>query len=337
MNLGKITKLIDGELIGNPDIKINGANTLECAEKGDITFLANPKYKKWTDKTDASCIIVSKKYRGSKKQSIIKVDDPVASFSEILKHLYGDKKHPVRGKSKKAEISPQADIDKQVKIGDFVRIEQDAKIGRNTIVYPNVYIGKNSEIGNNCIIYPGVNIMDSVKIGNNVIIHAGTVIGSDGFGYSTENGKHKKIPQVGGVIVNDQVEIGANVTIDRGSPGNTIIGEGTKIDNLVQIAHNVKIGKSCLIVAQAGIAGSTIIEDNVVLAGQAGIVGHIKIGKGAQVGAQAGVTRNIKPGHLVSGYPAMNHSQAKRINALVRRLPQLFKQVEKLSEKKKNQ
>lgn len=333
LSLKEIAEITGGELSGNGNIIINNANTLEHAGEGEITFLANPKYKKWLEKTNASCILVPGSQKIKIKTPVITVGNTDIAFSKVLNRLYGEKSHPVKGRSEKADIDKSAVIKRDVGIGAFVKIESGVTVDEATVIYPNVYIGENAVIGKDCIVYPGVTIMDSVRIGNNVIIHSGSVIGSDGFGYATENGRHIKIPQVGSVIIEDDVELGANVCIDRGSPGNTIIGKGTKIDNLVHVAHNVRVGKNCFLVAQVGISGSTVIENNVVLAGQAGLVGHITVGAGARVGAQAGVTHDIKPGQLVSGYPAMDHGQAKRINALVRKLPRLFKNVERLSKK----
>jgi UDP-3-O-[3-hydroxymyristoyl] glucosamine N-acyltransferase len=331
LGIKEIAEMTGGEISGNSDVIIEGANTLENAKKGEITFLANPKYRKWLDKTNASCVLISSNLKVDVSVPMIKVENPDVAFGKVLERLYGGKVHPIKDISKKANIDENAIIEKNVRIGDFVNVEAGARIDENTIIYPNVYIGGDTKIGKNCLIYPNVSVMDSVRIGDNVIIHSGAVIGSDGFGYSTINGRHVKVPQVGSVVIEDDVEIGANSSIDRGSPGNTVIGKGTKIDNLVQIAHNVRIGENCFLCAQVGIAGSTIVEDNVFLAGQAGVVGHITIGACAKVGAQAGVTRDIKPGQLVSGYPAMNHIQARKINALVKKLPKLFKEVEQLN------
>ncbi len=331
LTVKEIAKLTGGKLSVDSDAIINGANTLEKAEEGEVTFLANPKYGKWLDKTNASCVLVSRNINTSIEIPVIEVDNPDSAFSMVLNKLYGEKKHPVKGVSDKAAVDDTAVVGKGVRIGDFTKIEAGVNIGDSTVVYPHVYMGENVSVGSNCVIYPGVSIMDSVKIANNVIIHSCSIIGSDGFGYSTINGKHVKVPQVGSVIIEDDVEIGSNVCVDRGSPGDTVIENGAKIDNLVQIAHNVRIGKNCFIISQVGIAGSTVVGDNAVLAGQAGVVGHITVGAGAQVGAQAGVTRDIEPGQLVSGYPAMNHRQAKRINALVRKLPKLFKEVERIN------
>jgi UDP-3-O-[3-hydroxymyristoyl] glucosamine N-acyltransferase len=333
ISIDEIAEIAGGIVSGVSSDKIRGANTLENAQEGEISFLANPKYKKWLDCTGASCVIVSRGLKTNSGKTLIKVDDPAAAFSKVIIALYGEKSHPVRGRSIKASISSTAKIAKTAKVGDHSKIGRNVSVGSGTVVYPNVYIGDNTVIGKNCVVYPNVSILDNVSIGDRVYIQSGSVIGSDGFGYSTENGVHKKIPQIGRVIIESDVELGSNVCIDRGSPGDTFIGTGTKLDNLVQVAHNVKIGKNCLICAQAGIAGSTVIEDNVVLAGQAGVVGHITIGMGAQVGAQAGVTRNVKSGAAVSGYPATEHSRARKINALIKKLPQLAKDLEELKKK----
>ncbi len=323
-----IVKLTGGELIQKKkDTLITGAATLSDAKKGDIAFLNHPKYKKLMTDTKSSCVIVPLWYKGTTDAALIKTEKVEVTFSKVLKKLYGIKKHSFEGISEKASINKNVEMDSGVSVGEFVKIENAVKIGKNSAIYSGVYIGRNVEIGTNCVLYPNVVILDRVNIGNNVIIHSGAVIGSDGFGYYTENLKYLKTPQVGGIIIDNNVEIGANVTIDRGSPGNTIIKCGTKIDNLVQIAHNVNIGKNCLIVSQVGIAGSTVIGDNAILAGQAGITGHIKIGSGAKIAAKAGVTRDVKPDQLVSGYPAMNHREAKRLNAFIKRLPELFKKV----------
>ncbi|MFC2091154.1 UDP-3-O-(3-hydroxymyristoyl)glucosamine N-acyltransferase [Elusimicrobiota bacterium] len=337
LSIKQIAAITNGTIEGNPDLMIEGANTLEYAASGDVTFLANPKYKKWLKDTSASCVLVPAGLKQKYSASLVRVERPDLAFSKVLENLYGSRQHSVKGISSKSVIDPTAIVDKCVDVGDFVKIGERVRIGCNTKIYPGVYLGEYVTIGENCIIYPNVVIMDSVNIGNNVIVHAGSVIGSDGFGYTTNEGVHTKVPQVGSVKIADNVEIGANVTIDRGSPGDTSIGEGTKIDNLVQIAHNVRIGKNCFIVSQVGIAGSAVIGDNAVLAGQAGVVGHINIGSNAKIGAQAGVTRDIKSGQLVSGYPAMDHMQAKKINAMVRKLPKLFKQVDELMKKINNE
>ncbi|MGM0441169.1 MAG: UDP-3-O-(3-hydroxymyristoyl)glucosamine N-acyltransferase [Elusimicrobiota bacterium] len=337
ITLDKIAELIGGELNGDKKERISSANTIQEATAGEITFLANHKYKKWLKKTTASCVIVDRNIDINDLDSYIRVDNPVKAFRQVIEKIYEEeKKLPFSGISEQAGIGSDVKLADDVHIDRFTVIEDSAKIGKGSAVYANCYIGKGVHIGENCIIYPGVKIMEGVNLGDNVIIHSGSVIGDDGFGYSTENGKHIKVPQVGGVKIGDRVEIGSNVSIDSGSPGDTVIDEGTKIDNLVQIAHNVKIGKNCLIIAQVGIAGSTVIGDSAVLAGQAGVVGHIKVGKGAQVGAQAGVTRDIEPGQAVSGYPATDHKEARKKYVLMKKLPQLYNKVEKIAKKIEN-
>jgi UDP-3-O-[3-hydroxymyristoyl] glucosamine N-acyltransferase len=224
-------------------------------------------------------------------------------------------------------------LGKNIAIGPFAIIEDNVILGDDTIVYGNSYIGHDTNIGTKCIIYPNVSIRERITLGNRVIIHCGTVIGSDGFGFAKIRGVQEKIPQIGTVLIEDDVEIGANVTIDRARFDKTIIGKGTKIDNLVQIAHNVIIGENCIIVAQAGISGSTIVGKGVILAGQAGLVGHITVGDGAVAAAQAGVTKSIPAHTMVSGYPARPHDVAKRVNACVQNLPQLYKRIKELEQK----
>jgi UDP-3-O-[3-hydroxymyristoyl] glucosamine N-acyltransferase len=224
-------------------------------------------------------------------------------------------------------------LGKDVAIGPYVVVEDNVSIGDKSIIYAGCFIGHHTRIGRDTFIYPHVSIRERISIGNRVIIHCGTVIGSDGFGFATIKGLHHKIPQIGTVQIGDDVEIGANVTIDRARFDKTVIGNGTKIDNLVQIAHNVIIGENSIIVAQAGISGSTTIGKGVTLAGQAGLVGHITIGDGAVVAAQAGVTKSVPPNVTVSGYPARQHDAAKKVNACVQNLPKLYAKVEELKKK----
>jgi UDP-3-O-[3-hydroxymyristoyl] glucosamine N-acyltransferase len=220
-----------------------------------------------------------------------------------------------------------------VAIGPYVVIEDGVKIGDRCVIYSGVWIGYETEIGNDCLIYPNVSIREKTSVGDRVIIHNGTVIGSDGFGYDTKDGVHHKIPQLGCVVVEDDVEIGANVTIDRARFDRTIIGKGTKIDNLVHIAHNVTTGENCMIVAQVGISGSTTIGKNVTLAGQAGLAGHISVGDNAIVGAQAGVTKSVAANTFVSGYPAKPHKEATKINAHIQRLPEFCDKISQLKKR----
>jgi UDP-3-O-[3-hydroxymyristoyl] glucosamine N-acyltransferase len=330
--LREIAKLIDGEVVGNPDIIITGVSGIKEAREGDLTFLANPKYAAFLIKTQASAVITSRDIVSSPKP-LIQTEEPSLAFAKIVSLLADSEvKHP-KGIHPTALISKDVSLGKDVAIGPYVVIEEAACIGERTIVYSGCFIGSHTIIGKDSLIYPNVSIRERVNIGSRVIIHSGSVIGSDGFGFATIRGLHHKIPQVGSVEIGDDVEIGANVTIDRARFEKTVIGKGTKIDNLVQIAHNVVVGENSLIVAQAGISGSTVIGKNVTLAGQAGLVGHITIGDGAIVGAQGGVTKSVPPNTMVSGYPARNHETAKKVNACVQNLPRLYKLVDALKKK----
>ncbi len=335
MNLAQIAELIDGNVVGDKDILITGISGIKEAQSGDITFVANPKYLSLINSTRASAIITSNDVSEADKP-LIKTENPSLAFAKLVGFFA-----PVQTKMKSG-IHPTAVIGEGVKLGKNISIQpyavicDGAVIGDNTVLYASVYIGFDSKIGAKCIIHPHVTIREHVTIGNNVIIHSGTVIGSDGFGYATVRDVHYKIPQIGTVCIDDDVEIGANVTIDRARFGKTYIKKGTKIDNLVQIAHNVEIGENSIVVAQSGISGSTVIGKGVILAGQSGVVGHITIGDNARVAAQAGVTKSVPKGEVVSGYPAKPHGLAKRINACVQRLPDFYKCVKELQKKIKN-
>lgn len=330
--LGQIADLIQGELVGDSNTVITGISGIKEASEGDITFLANSKYQCLMKTTRASAIITSCDVSDEGK-SLIRTSNPSLAFTKVIELLAPNHTGYPKGIHPAAIISKSAKLGNNVAIGPYVIIEDDAKIGDNTIIYGGCYIGHHSRLDKDCLIYPNVTIRERIHIGKQVIIHSGAVIGSDGFGFAATKGVQVKIPQIGTVSIEDDVEIGANVTIDRARFDKTIIGKGTKIDNLVQIAHNVVIGENCIIIAQAGISGSTNLGKGVVLAGQAGVVGHITIGQGAIIAAQAGVTKSIPPETKVSGYPAKPHSIAKRVNACVQHLPDLYKKIKILEEK----
>lgn len=330
--LKEIAALIDGEVVGDAGTVITGVAGIKEASAGDITFVANAKYIPLIRETGASAIITSRDITSSPKP-IIRTDNPSLAFTKVVSLILPEEiKHP-KGIHPTALLGKGVSLGKDVSLGAYAVVADNVSIGDNSIIYAGTFIGHDTKIGSGCLIYANVSIREKVSIGNRVIINSGTVIGSDGFGYVNVEGRHQRIPQTGTVVIEDDVDIGANVTIDRARFDKTLIGEGTKIDNLVQIAHNVIIGKNCIIVAQAGISGSTVIGNNVTLAGQAGISGHLKIGDGAIVAAQGGVTKSVAPNTIVSGYPAKPHDIARKVNACVQNLPRLYEAVAQLKKK----
>lgn len=327
--LHELAETIGGKVDGDGSIVIHSAAPIETAANGEITFIANEKYLKHLQATKASAIILDDRIK-AENLSIIRHKNPYLAFALVLDILYPDLPDVELGIAQSAVIEENITIDPTARIGELCHIRSNAKIGKETRLISSIFIGKNVVIGDNCILYPGVRIMDDCQIGDNVIIHASTVIGSDGFGFAESDKGLKKIKQVGNVIIEDYVEIGSNCSIDRGALGPTVIGIGTKIDNLVQIAHNVQIGRHSIIVAQTGISGSTKIGNGVVLAGQVGVGGHIEIGDGVIAGGQSGITKSIKPGTKVFGTPAKELMKSKRIEALINRLPDMLKRIKKL-------
>ena len=330
--LKEIAELINGEVVGDGGIIITGIAGIKEAVKGDITFVANPKYLPLLKKTRASAVITSRELKNAPKP-IIRTENPSLAFSEIVSLANMQTVKRLLGIHPTAILGEGVSLGKDVAIGAYTVIEDEVSIGNKTVIYAGCYVGEHCKIGEDSVIYPHVSIRENVTIGKRVIIHSGTVIGSEGFGFLTLEGKHQRIPQMGGVVIEDDVDIGSNVTIDRARFDKTIIGRGTKIDNLVQIAHNVAIGENSLIIAQVGIAGSVTIGKNVTLAGQAGLAGHISVGDGAVVAAKAGVTKSVPAHTTVFGYPAKPHNIAKRVNACVQNLPKLYDTVAQLKKK----
>ncbi len=330
--LQEVATLIDGEVVGDPSTVVTGICGIKEALEGDLTFVANSRYLPLMRTTKASAIITSRDVKSAPKP-IIRTDNPSLAFAKMVSLMAPNEIHRPVGVHPTAVIGTNVRMGRDVAVQAYVVIEDNAQIGDRTILYTGSYIGHHSQVGSDCLIYPHVTIRERVTIGNRVLVHSGTVIGSDGFGFATVRGVHHKIQQIGTVVIEDDVEIGANVTIDRARFGVTSIGRGTKIDNLVQIAHNVVIGENSILVAQSGISGSTTIGKGVTLAGQAGVVGHITIGDNAVIAAQAGVTKSVPPNICVSGYPAKPHASAKRINACVQRLPKLVKTIEELEDR----
>lgn len=330
--LREIADFLGGELVGDPKTLISGISGIKEAREGEITFLANPRYLSLMKETRASAVITSKEIKEASRP-IIRTENPSLAFAKLISLLAPcEIKHP-KGIHPTAILAKSLSLGRDVAVGPYAVIEDGVSIGDRTIIYSGCYIGSQSKIGAESIIYPNVSIRERVSIGSRVIIHGGTVIGSDGFGFATIEGLHHKIPQIGTVEIHDDVEIGANVTIDRARFEKTVIGRGTKIDNLVQIAHNVVIGENCIVVAQAGISGSTVLGNNVVLAGQVGLVGHINIGDNAVIMAQSGVSKSVPPGTLMWGFPAKPANIAKRVNACVQNLPKLYETIKEMKKK----
>ncbi len=327
--LKEIAGLIGGEVVGDASVVITGVSGIKEAREGDITFLANDKYLPLVDKTHASAIIVSGNVKVSSRP-MIRTENASLAFAKVVNLMEPQETKRPRGIHPSALLGKSVKVGKNTAISAYCVVEDGVCVGDNTVLYPGCFIGHDSKIGQDCLIYANVSIRERSVIGNRVIIHSGTVIGSDGFGFISISGEHHKIPQVGTVEICDDVEIGSNVSIDRARFDKTVIGKGTKIDNLVQIAHNVVIGENCLIVAQAGVSGSTSLGNNVTLAGQVGLVGHIHIGDGSVIAAQSGVTKSTPPNTVMFGYPAKPHEIAKKINACVHNLPRLYKTVEEL-------
>jgi UDP-3-O-[3-hydroxymyristoyl] glucosamine N-acyltransferase len=331
-----IAEKYNGKIIGDETARVKCFCSIKDSKEGGLAYVIDLKYYSYLPDTKSAIVIAPIDDALPKTNAtVIMVNSPTYVFTMILRMWDAETRKIEKGISSTATISNTAKIGENVYISENVFVGDNAEIGDNTQILANTYIGKNTKIGTNCLIYPNVSIMNDIFVGNNVIIHAGVVIGSDGFGFLFDKGVHLKIPQIGTVEIQDNVEIGGNTTIDRATIGKTIIGEGTKIDNLVQIAHNVEIGKKCIICAQVGIAGSTIIGDFVTLAGQAGVTGHITIGSGATIAGQAGVTKNVKPKEIVSGFPAMLHKEANHLEVLKRKLPEMYETIKYLQKELK--
>jgi UDP-3-O-[3-hydroxymyristoyl] glucosamine N-acyltransferase len=327
-----IAEFLQGEILGDPDVVVSNVAKIEEGKPGTLAFLANPKYSKYLYSTEASIILINKdlKLEQEIKPTLIRVENAYESFASLLQ-LYEESKPKKKGISELASIHNSASVGEDNYIGEFACISEGAVIGNKVSIYPQVYIGSDVKIGNNTTIFPGVKIYHECVIGDNCVIHAGVVIGSDGFGFAPQSDNHyKKIPQIGNVIIENDVELGANTTIDRATMGSTIIRKGVKLDNLVQVAHNVEIGENTVIVSQTGIAGSAKIGKNCTIAGQVGIVGHLKIGDNVIVAAQSGVSTNIADGSVVLGSPATPISNARKSIAIYRNLPELRTRINEM-------
>ena len=329
----QIAALINGKVEGNANATVGSFGKIEEAQDGQLAFLANPKYEEYLYSTKASVIIINDalELKQPITATLIRVADAYTAFATLLSTYQKMMQQQMVGIQEPSYISKSALYGENVFIGAFAYIGENVKLGNGTKIYPNVYLGNNVKVGDNSIIHPGVKIYHDCEVGSNVIIHAGTVIGSDGFGFAPQaDGSFQKVPQIGNVVVEDNVEIGANTTIDRATIGSTIIRTGAKLDNLIQIAHNVEVGNSTVVAAQAGISGSTKVGKGVMIGGQVGIVGHINIGDGAKINAQSGVSKSVEPGKAVTGSPAHDYTATLRSQAIGRNLPELQKRIKEL-------
>jgi UDP-3-O-[3-hydroxymyristoyl] glucosamine N-acyltransferase len=321
----EIAKLLAGEVIGDTAATLTGFAAADHAQPGDLTFAETDEYLAAAENSAATAIIAGKNSKSDKK-TLIRVANPRIAFAKALAFFFPEPKFPA-GIHPSAVIAPTAQVDPTAYVGPHCTIGERAKIGARCVLQSNDFIGDDCTLSEDTLLFPNVTIYGRAQIGKRVRIHGGTVVGSDGFGYVFDSGFHRKVPQVGNVLIGDDVELGSNVTIDRGALGSTVIGKGTKIDNLVHIAHNVEIGEHSILCGQVGIAGSAKLGSYVVLAGQVGIAGHLKIGNQVTVGSKGGVMHNIPDGETWLGTPAQPDKQAKRIVIAVQRLPDLLKKV----------
>ena len=326
----EIAKHLQGEVLGDANAVLNTFAPADRAQPGDLTFAENPEYFTRAEQSAASAVIVDGQF--ASKKILIRVPNARIGFAKALALFFPEPVLPA-GVHPTAIIAPSAQVDSTAHIGPYCVVHEKVRIGARSVLQGGNHIGVGAQLGEDVNLFPNVTVYARSEIGNRVRIHAGTVVGSDGFGYVQDNGVHRKVPQIGNVIIRDDVEIGANVSIDRGALGPTVIGKGTKIDNLVQIAHNVVIGDGCLVISQVGIAGSTKIGNYTILAGQAGIAGHLKIGNRVTVAAQSGIMNNIPDGEKWLGSPAQPDRQAKRQMIAVTHLPDLLKRVAELEKR----
>jgi UDP-3-O-[3-hydroxymyristoyl] glucosamine N-acyltransferase len=334
LKLRDIADRLECRLEGDGDIEIRRVAGIERAQRGDLTFLANLKYQSRLQSTAASAVIVGEDLPAEgTSAALLRSPQPYLAFAKAVE-LFVQTAPPARGVDPTSAVAPDAVLGPDVSVGPFVAIGSGARVGARTTIYPSVVIGPGATLGDDCVVHSHVSIRERASIGHRVILQDGAVIGSDGYGFAKQaDGTHLKIPQQGDVVIEDDVEIGANTTIDRPAVGETRIGAGTKIDNLVQVAHGVIVGQRVLLAAQVGIAGSTAIEDDVVLAGQVGVAGHVRIGRGVVATAQTGVPNSVDPGEFISGYPAIANRDWLKSSAVFRQLPTLKKRVADLEQR----
>lgn len=331
----QIAEALEGKVDGNPEVKVHNVSPIEQGTPGTLSFLSNPKYIPFIYKTKASIVIVNEDFKAEKdiQATLIKVKDAYQAFATLLT-MYEQAKPKPKGIDEMAKISEGATVGENVFIDAFAVIGKNAKIGNNVLIYAQAYIGENVVVGDGSIIFPGVKIYHDCKLGKEVTIHAGAVIGADGFGFAPKKGEnYQKIPQIGNVILENYVEIGANTCIDRATMGSTVIKEGVKLDNLIQVAHNVEIGEHTVMASQVGISGSTKIGKDGMFGGQVGFAGHITVGDNVKIGAQAGVAGSVKNNETLLGSPAISYLRERKAMAVYRNLPEIWKKLGELEKK----
>ena len=330
----QIAALVGGRVEGDPEASVESFSKIEEARNGQLSFLANPKYEDHLYTTRASVVIVgeSLELKAPVSSSLIRVSDPYSAFARLLTMYQEMRNRKLSGVEQPSFVAPTARIGRNVYIGAFAYIGDHAVVGDDTKVFPQVFIGSHATVGSNTILHPGVKVYHECVIGNHVTVHAGTVIGSDGFGFAPQaDGSYSKVPQIGNVVVEDRVEIGANTCIERATLGSTVVRAGAKLDNLIQVAHNVEVGRDTVIAAQVGVSGSTRIGNRVMIGGQAGIVGHITIADGSRINGQSGVSKSMKtPDQAVTGTPALEYGSALRAQAVFKNLPEIEKRIKEL-------
>jgi len=328
MTAAEIAALVGARIQGDPAVDLTGVAPLERATGSDLSFLSNPKYRDAALASGAGAVLASSA-DDLPGRTVLVCADPYAAFAKVLRHWYPPREHPP-GVHPSAVVEPGASVHPSAFVGPCAVVGRDTQVGEGSQVDAGCVLGRNCKLGRGCHLFPRVVLYDDTELGDRVILHSGVVLGSDGFGYAQEAGRHLKIPQVGRVVVEDDVEIGANSTVDRGALEATRIGAGTKIDNLVMVAHNVQVGPHCILVAQSGISGSTRLGHHVIIAGQSGAVGHIRIGDGARVGAKSAVTHDLPDGAFVTGHPAQDHRRWLKERALSGRLEELFRRLKQV-------
>ncbi len=330
--LAELAAILNGEVEGDPATVIRGVAGIREALPGDITFIANARYESYLVETRASAVICARD-AASAPVPLLRVDNPYLAFQRIVRQFRPEVQRQAPGVHPTAVVASDVELGEGVSIGAHCVVESGATIGRNVVLMPGCYVGVASRIGDDTLLYPCVVVREECSLGERCIVHPGAVIGADGFGFAFDSGRYHKIPQVGNVVVGDDVEIGANTTIDRATTDSTRIGDGSKLDNLVQIGHNVVIGKHCIVVAQVGISGSTQLEDYVTIGGQAGLGGHIHVGTGATIAAQSGVTKSVPARTTVIGFPATQVARFKRLHAFLQRIPELWERTKSVEER----